>query len=378
MKKIMRVMVVVFCVTLTTLIPALACDVDAAGTIGAAGTAAVMGVENVYEASVIARMNGRAGASTANGAKGISFEIIYSDIKNTFHNIKNGLKTKLSTSSIDDLADLVTTNKSGEVVQLIQCKDGTSPAQIDKAIKQVSSGKYSSTELVGTKEFSALYNKKATAQGINQTATDSGISTQTTTRIANKALGIAPSGSQLLKSTLKNSGAAAAIAGCISLAESIYHGDDIYATTGNLVEDTSISAISVALATVASAELPALLTAVGASAVVANTAAAIVAFVVPVAGGYALYILADKCQFGEKIADALTDVTDAIAAAYHRVETAVVSYDIPSKAALAWESVSETGAEVKDSVWRFTKNAYEGASDTVSGWVVAVTSWFRK
>lgn len=107
-----------------------------------------------------------------NGAKGISFEIIYSDIKNVFHNVKDGLKTKLSASSIDDLADLVTTNKSGEVVQHIQCKDGTSPAQIGKAIKQVSSGKYSSAELVGTKEFTAIYNEKAAAQGITQAATD--------------------------------------------------------------------------------------------------------------------------------------------------------------------------------------------------------------
>lgn len=181
-----------------------------------------------------------------------------------------------------------------------------------------------------------------------------------------------------MNSTLKNSGLAAAITGCISLAESIYRGEDVYTATGKMVEDTSISAVSVALATVTSAELPALLTTIGASAAVANTAAAVVAFIVPVAGGYALYILADKCQFGEKIADALADATDAITNAYHQVEAKVVGCDIPGKAALAWTALSETGANVKDSVWEFAKTAREDVSDTVSGWTAKATSLFSK
>jgi len=367
MKNIIRIMVVAFCITLTTLVPALACDTSVAGTIGATGAVAALGVENAYEASVVARMRGRAGAATVNGAKGISFEIIYSDIKNAFYNVKGGLKTKLSASSIDDLADLVTTNKSGEVVQLIQCKDGISPAQIDKAIRQVSSGKYSSAELVGTREFASLYNQKAASDGISQTATNSGISTKTTTKVANKALGIAPSGSQLLSSTLKNSGIAAAITGCISLAESIYRGDDVCVATGNLVEDASISAVSVAMATITSAELPALLTTIGTSATVANTAATVVAFVIPVAGGYVLYILADKCQLGTKIAGALSDAADAIVKTYHRVEGKIAVWDISNKANLAWSSISEGGANVKNLVCTFAQNTWEDISAAANG-----------
>lgn len=58
----------------------------------------------------------------------------------------------------------------------------------------------------------------------------------------------------------------------------------------------------------------------------------------------------DDCQFGEKVAEVLASVTDAITAAYHKVEARVVSFDIPGKATLAWTTVSKAGADVKDSV----------------------------
>ena len=378
MKKIVRIMACVLCTTLMIQIPAFASDLDSAGAIGTVGTVSAMGVENIYEASVIARMTGRAGASTVKGAKGISFEIIYSDIKNMFSNIKNGFKTKLSASSIDTVADLVTTNKSGEVVQLIQCKDGTSPAQIKNVIEEVSAGKYSSTELVGTKEFAALYNEKAAANGVTQTATNSGVSTKTTSKVANKALGIAPSGTQLLKATAKNSGISAAISGCISLAESVFRGDDVYTAAGNMVEDASISAVSIALATVTSAELPAILTALGASAAVANAGAAVVAFAIPVAGGYALYILADKFHFGEKVADALESMVTSIKSTYHNVEAKVISFDIPEKCSTAWAAVADAGEAVKDAVWDFGESACGTVAETVGNWFSGVRSWFNK
>lgn len=378
MKKIVRIMASVLCATLMIQVPAFASDLGSAGAIGAVGAVSALGVENIYEASVIARMTGRAGASTVNGAKGISFEIIYSDIKNIFCNFKNGFKTKLSSSSIDPVADLVTTNKSGEIIQSIQCKDGTSVTQINKVVEQVSSGKYSSTELVGTKEFTALYNEKAAANGVTQTATNSGVSTKTTSKVANKALGIAPSGAQLLKTTAKNSGIAAAITGCISLAESIYRGDDIYTATGNVVEDASISAVSIAVATVASAELPVILTALGASATVASVGAAAVAFIIPVAGGYALYILADKVHFGEKVADTMESVVASITSTYHNIEAKVISFDIPGKASSAWAIVTNTGEIVKDTVWDFGQSACDTVADTVGNWISDVKSWFSK
>ena len=319
MKKMMCGIAIFLTCLMASTVSAKAYDASSAGVVSTAGVATVIGIENAYEASVIARMSGRAGAATAGGAKGISFEIIYSDIKNVFGNLKNGYKTKLSASSIDSLADLVTVNKKGEVVQLVQCKDGTSVTQIGKVIEQASSGKYASAEIVGTKEFSYLYNKQAAAKGVAQRATDSGISTKTTTRVANKALGITPTGSQIFKSVAKNSAAAALVAGCISLAESVYRGDDVYIATGNVVEDAGISAVSIALATVSSAELPAILTAMGASAAVANAAASVVAIAVPVAGGYALYLLAEESQLAEKVASATEDVLSSISVACSKV-----------------------------------------------------------
>lgn len=377
MKKIVRIWASAIVATLMVQIPAFASDLGAAGATGTVGALSAIGVENIYEASVVARMTGRAGASTVNGAKGISFEIIYSDIKNIFFNAKNGLKTKLSPSSIDPVADLVTTNKTGEIVQLIQCKDGTSPTHIKNVVDQVSAGKYSSAELVGTKEFASLYNESATANGVTQTATNSGVSTKTTSKVANKALGIAPSVGQLLKTTAKNAGIAAAITGCISLAESIYRGDDVYTATGNVVEDASISAVSIGLATVASAEIPAVLAALGASATVASAGAAVVAFIVPVAGGYALYILADKVHFGEKVADTMESIVASITSTYRNIEAKVISFDIPGKASTACAVVLDTGAIVKDTVQDWGKSAYGTVAETVGGWFSGVRSWFN-
>lgn len=347
MKKTLCVIAIVLCGILTTPGSAQAYGGEIAGTIGTIGTATVIGAESAYEASVIKRIGNRAGASTASGAKGICLEVIYSDMKNFVQNPTNRLKTSLSLSSVDPVADLITTNKTGEVVRLIQCKDGISVTQINKVIEQVSSGKYATVELVGTTEFASLYNKKATAQGISQFATDSGISTNTTTKIAHKALGIAPSETQVFKAVSRNSGIGAAAASCLSLAESIYRGDSFYATAGNLIEDTSISAVSVTLATIASSEMPAFLASLGAGAVTANVATAVVAIAIPVASGYVLYLLADECQLEENIADIMEDIAVSVTTTYHNVEEAVISYDIPSKAAIVWETMANASSNLK-------------------------------
>lgn len=372
MKKIITIAVLLVSMVCASSITTYAYDAEMAGTISTTGAAALMGIEDAYEASVIARMTGRAGATSPYGAKGIAFEIIYSDLKNAFCNLKDGLKTTLSASSIDDLADLVTTNKSGDIMQLIQCKDGTSTTQVNNLISQVVGGKYSEAELVCTSELATLYNEKASAKGVSQVATDSGISTNTTSKIANKALGIAPSGAELLKATAKNSGIAAAIAACVSLAESIYNGNDIYTTTSGAVEDASISAVSVALASVSAAEIPALLTAMGASAVVANTTAAVVAIVVPVAGGYALYLLADECQFEEKLADGLEELTATLSMIYQNISTKITACEIPEKVISAWDTAKQSGAEIKDSVKSIGESVALTATATLNG----IGTWF--
>lgn len=161
---------------------------------------------NAYEASVIARMSGRAGASTVKGAHGIAFEVLYMDkqnLQNFLCIFKPKEIVKLSESSIDQVADLIVVNSKSEVIGFIQCKD--SPKGISKILNQVMEGQYDNATLVGTKECAKLFNKAAKEAGIDATMVDSGISHKLTTNIAEKALGMS------LKSVIKEiSGSATA------------------------------------------------------------------------------------------------------------------------------------------------------------------------
>lgn len=377
MKKTTRIAAIVICMILMLQIPAFAANGGNASVAGTAAVATALLVEDMYESSVIVRMADRAGASTATGAKGIAFEVICSDIQNIFCNLKAGLKTTLSKNSADAVADLVTTNKKGDVIQLIQCKDGTSKSQVEKVINQVRSGKYADAKLIGTKEFTASFNEKVAKEGLSQFCTDSKVSTKLTSKIADKALGIKPSVAQTFNSIAKPTGITAAIAATVSLAESMYRGDDVYTATGSVVEDTTVSAVSVAIAAVTSAELPAILTAIGASAAIANVAAGIVAFVIPVAGGYALYILADECQFEERVADVLEETVTVLSSVYANIEAKIIDFDIPQRTSGALTIVKDTSAEVKESVLSVGRAACNTAAEVTSNIATSVVSWFK-
>ena len=102
-----------------------------------------------------------------------------------------------------------------------------------------------------------------------------------------------------------------------------------------------------------------------------------VAFIVPVAGGYALYILADKVHFGEKVADTMESIVASITSTYRNIEAKVISFDIPGKASTACAVALDTGAIVKDTVQDWGKSAYETVAETVGGWFSGVRSWFN-
>ena len=83
-----------------------------------------------YEASVVHRMTGRAGASTIKGAPGNALEIMANDKRNMKNLLKPDTVTKLTKSSTATQVDAVTT-KSGKVIERIQyfrssknCKSG--------------------------------------------------------------------------------------------------------------------------------------------------------------------------------------------------------------------------------------------------------------
>lgn len=285
---------------------------DYDSVVSGTGVSVIDGIESLYEASVIARMAGRAGAATESGAKGIVFEVLYSDVKNFFYNIKDGLVTKLSSSSTDPVADLVTTDKNGTIIELIQCKDGTSSAQINSVLKAVSNGKYDGAELVGTREFCSIYGEKAEELGISQMATNSGISTKTTTKIAQKAIGTQPSLQQVVSSTFNSSALAAGITGVISIAESVYNHEDFFTATGNLITNSGISATSVTFGCLSKAGISQLMLSLGATSTVAATTSALVGLLVPAGVSYVLILIAEEEGFKATMRDIVKTVCDKV------------------------------------------------------------------
>lgn len=94
-----------------------------------------------YEASVVSRMTGRAGAYSLKGSAGNALEIMANDKSNLGNLFKPDTVTRLTKSSTATQVDAVTT-KAGKVVERIQYKDTVSPAGVQKTLNQVKAGKY--------------------------------------------------------------------------------------------------------------------------------------------------------------------------------------------------------------------------------------------
>lgn len=178
-----------------------------------------------YEASVIARAVGRAGANPH--LKGHIHEILVQDSRNARNLMTmSGGTTTLTKSTTAGTVDLVTT-KGGKVIERIQVKDVTSRSGIDKLVKQCADGKYRSAQLVGSEESTLAFNKAAEKAGISKRMTSTGMSSKSTESLAQRA---GATGSGTLGSAMgqaaKAGGAAgaligggvAAVKGCIDLA----------------------------------------------------------------------------------------------------------------------------------------------------------------
>ena len=150
---------------------------------------ATIAAQNGYEGSVINRAMARAGHNPH--LKGHIHEVLVKDLRNISpDNLFSGQVTKLTRSTTARSVDLVT-SKAGKVVERLQLKD--TPSSIRKVVEQVKTGKYRSTQLLGTSETAEAFNRAAGAQGIGKTMQSSGISTKTTTALAQRA-GAAGSG----------------------------------------------------------------------------------------------------------------------------------------------------------------------------------------
>lgn len=151
---------------------------------------------NVYEASVGMRALNRAGQNPQ--MKGIVQEIMYCDKYNTnMGNILNGHHMDLTKSTTAHMKDVIAKNSAGKVVGHAQLKDTISNAGVRKTVQQIKSGHYSKTRVIGTEETAAKVNKVLEKYGVKQRVESSGISSKTTSRIADKTLGKMPTISTL-------------------------------------------------------------------------------------------------------------------------------------------------------------------------------------
>ena len=146
---------------------------------------------NVYEASVGMRALNRAGQNPQ--MKGVGHEIMCCDKYNLNPgNILNGRHMDLTKSTTAHMKDVIAKNSAGKVVGHAQLKDTISNAGVRKTVQQIKSGHYSKTRVIGTEETAAKVNKVLEKHGFKQRVESSGISSKTTSRIADKTLGKMP------------------------------------------------------------------------------------------------------------------------------------------------------------------------------------------
>ena len=151
---------------------------------------------NVYEASVGMRALNRVGQNPQ--MKGVAHEIMCCDKYNLNPgNILNGRHMDLTKSTTAHMKDVIAKNSAGKVVGHAQLKDTISNAGVRKTVQQINSGHYSKTRVIGTEETAAKVNKVLEKCGVKQRVESSGISSKTTSRIADKTLGKMPTISTL-------------------------------------------------------------------------------------------------------------------------------------------------------------------------------------
>lgn len=272
------------------------------------GLAATAMMES-YDHSVASRMHGRAGAATQSGGKGIAFEIMYCDKKNGANILmQDQCLTKMTNSSTATQADLVTM-KGNKVVERIQCKDTPSISGTRKTIDQVKSGKYRSTQLVGTSESAATFNEKASAAGVTKKMEDSGISTKDTTRISNKYNQVSSleGMGNIVKSSAKAGGI---IGGGIAAVQSLANGDSLSETAGNVtanaLKGSGTAAASTAVFELSTAGMAALPIPVPAKIAIATVGSAL-------SGTVAGEVLDSVCEdVGDEVQRVVEDVTDTV------------------------------------------------------------------
>lgn len=196
--------------------------------------------KTAYEGSVIVRATARAGRNPH--LKGHVHEILFMDKRN-LAGIFNGQKTALTKSCTAKTVDVISLTKAGKVCGRSQLKDVLSQSGISKLTRDVAAKQYSSAKILATKESTKLANQSLAKAGLTKQVTSSGISSETTTSLAQRA-GATGSGS-VMTATMNaaHSGGVigAGIGAGITAATGIY---DVYngdAEISDVLVDTAVA-----------------------------------------------------------------------------------------------------------------------------------------
>ena len=308
-----------------------------------------------YEAGVIADTAGRAGAQTLAGAKGIVFESMYKS-KENLKNVASGIKTNYTKCSTAPQVDLVAQDSTGKVLSRMQLKDTPSTSGIIKTVKQVESGKYNAAKMVGTSETAEAYNAKAAAKGIGKVMEDSGISTETTSRIASKSLGKV-AGKEIAKTAGKAGVVGAVINSGVAAYESYKNGDDIYDATGNITTAAANGAITGATC-VAAGELAATgLAAAGATGAVATAAPIVATVAVGVGVGYGIDKAIEYTDADQKVSEFAKECTVTVSETAASTKQAIADAHISEKVSNGMQNVGQTAVYAMNNVGNTVSNA---------------------
>lgn len=164
----------------------------------------------------------RAGGQIAQ-LKGVVHEVMYAARKNASPRaVLFGETTRLTENPTAQVVDVVTM-RGGKVIERAQLKDVISAAGQSKTAKQIASGKYDSVRMVGTEETV----KGLRDRGVTREVRSSGVSSDTTARIADNRGARSPSKNVLegnLRDIGRSAGNAAVVSGVMSGALETYRG----------------------------------------------------------------------------------------------------------------------------------------------------------
>ena len=219
--------------------------------------AATAAGRSAYEAKVGTEAVLRSGGKNPK-LKGEVHEILYRDsITLAPENMVSGTKGVLS-KSVTAVRDDVLTMRGGTVVGRAQLKDTLN--SVEHTVRQVASGKYTGTNLMGTKETVKAYNTAVARMAergtvVTQKMTSTGISTADTSRIAAQTVGGPLQAVTVAQAALTSSGVGAVLSGgmeavisAVKLANDEIDGEEF---AGNVVRETVGGGISAAAGTAA-------------------------------------------------------------------------------------------------------------------------------